>query len=126
MGGVYEVTEDVVLNNVDTIQLFNNFGMLSQQIGAVVKKGNILTFDPSKKGTDFILDANFKEIKPSSETVAYVMDINSLIYHKNSQNFLGQATYNGINRGYTYFPRIYTKKAIRPSTNKVKISLDTV
>lgn len=127
LGGAYRVTEDVSVtaSMLPTLQAFGDY---QTQVGDVIPKGYVFTYDVSQVEG---LKEKVNEIKPESDLFAMVLDARAIRYKRFTKGMLKQPFYNGEFDEITYWIHYYSFKAISPFYNKVviqgepKISGDT-
>ena len=117
LGGTYRVLEDVEITSPDTIQLFRTFGDYQVEVGDIIPKDSILTFDVS----DITETIQVEEIKPESDFFAYVYDKNKVRYRRNTKDMLKIPFYNPEFDEVTYWLHYYAFKNMSPFYNSVTI-----
>ena len=117
LGGTYRVTKDVTVTQTG-VDLLQTFGDYQIQVGDVIPKGYVFTYDVSQN-SDF--KGKVEEIKPSSDFFAMVLDARSIRYKRFTKGMLKQPFYNGEFDEVTYWIHYYSFKAISPFYNKVVI-----
>ena len=117
LGGIYRVTEDVRVTQAG-VNLLQTFGDYQVQVGDVIPKGYVFTYDVSQN-TDFT--DKVEEIKPKSDLFAMVLDARSIRYKRFTKGMLKQPFYNGEFDEITYWIHYYSFKAISPFYNKIVI-----
>lgn len=117
LGGTYRVTEDVTVTQT-SVNLLQSFGDYQVQVGDVIPKGYVFTYNVSQN-TDFV--DKVEEIKPASDLFAMVLDARSIRYKRFTKGMLKQPFYNGEFDEVTYWIHYYSFKAISPFYNKVVI-----
>lgn len=117
LGGTYRVTEDVTVTQTG-VDLLQSFGDYQVQVGDVIPKGYVFTYNVSQN-TDFV--DKVEEIKPASDLFAMVLDARSIRYKRFTKGMLKQPFYNGEFDEVTYWIHYYSFKAISPFYNKVVI-----
>ena len=115
LGGTYRVTEDTTVTE-DIKAKLEAFGDYQVQVGDVIPKGYVFTYDVSKVIT------NVEEIKPDSEFWAMVMDARAIRYKRFTKGMLKEPFYNGEFDEVTYWIHYYSFKAISPFYNKVVVT----
>src|SRR5699024_4291144 len=75
LGGIWKLTEDVELTDEQSLKTFQTFGDYQIQIGDLIPKGSVLTFDITGL-TEF--EGKAEELKPKSDLFAYVFDVNKV------------------------------------------------
>lgn len=119
LGGVYKTTKDVTLANEDTINYLRAFGDYQAMIGDVIPTGSVFTFNVSDLKE---FKGNIEEIKPQGELFAFIFDINTLKYKRNTKGMLKEPFYNGEFDEVTHWIHYYSFKAISPFFNKILIT----
>jgi len=119
LGGVYKATEDITINDEQTVQYLRNFGDYQTIVGDVVPAGSIFTYDVTPIEE---FNGKIEEIKPHSEIFAFIFDTNALKYKRNTQGMLKQPFYNGEFDEVTHWIHYYSFKAISPFFNKILIT----
>lgn len=117
LGGTYRVTEDVTVTQAG-VDLLQTFGDYQVQVGDVIPKGYVFTYDVSKNA-DFT--GKVEEIKPESDLFAMVLDARAIRYKRFTKGMLKQPFYNGEFDEITYWIHYYSFKAISPFYNKIVI-----
>lgn len=115
LGGAYRTTADVTVTQAMVTKL-QTFGDYQVQVGDIVPKGYVFTYDVSD-----VMD-DVEEIKPESDLFAMVMDARAIRYKRFTKGMLKQPFYNGEFDELTYWIHYYSFKAISPFYNKVVIS----
>ena len=118
LGGTYRTTKDVTVTAAGA-QLLQTFGDYQVQVGDVIPKGYVFTYDVSQNA-DF--KGKIEEIKPQSELFAMVLDARAIRYKRYTKGMLKQPFYNGEFDEITYWIHYYSFKAISPFYNKVVIT----
>lgn len=117
LGGSFKTTADVTLTAAD-VAYINAYGDYQAAVGDVITAGVVFTFDitgaPSFAG-------KATEIKPASDLYAFVFDVNSIYYKRNTAKLLPTEFYNNELDEYNYFMHYYSFKSISPFFNKVLI-----
>ena len=120
LGGAYRVTaKDGVTVTASALPTLQAFGDYQIQVGDVIPKGYVFTYDVSK------LDGftnKVEEIKPESDLFAMVLDARAIRYKRYTKGMLKQPFYNGEFDEITYWIHYYSFKAISPFYNKVVIT----
>ena len=117
LGGTFRVTEDVTVTKAG-VDLLQTFGDYQVQVGDVIPKGYVFTYDVSQKA-DF--NGKVEEIKPESDLFAMVLDARAIRYKRFTKGMLKEPFYNGEFDEITYWIHYYSFKAISPFYNKVVI-----
>lgn len=117
LGGTFRVTEDVTVTKAG-VNLLQTFGDYQVQVGDVIPKGYVFTYDVSQNA-DF--NGKVEEIKPESDLFAMVLDARSIRYKRFTKGMLKQPFYNGEFDEITYWIHYYSFKAISPFYNKIVI-----
>lgn len=118
LGGTYRVTEDVTVTKAG-VDLLQTFGDYQVQVGDIIPKGYVFTYDVSKN-VDFT--GKVEEIKPTSDLFAMVLDARAIRYKRFTKGMLKEPFYNGEFDEVTYWIHYYSFKAISPFYNKVVIT----
>ena len=118
LGGTYRTTKDVTVTSAG-VGLLQTFGDYQIQVGDVIPKGYVFTYDVSQNA-DF--KGKIEEIKPKSELFAMVLDGRAIRYKRYTKGMLKQPFYNGEFDEITYWIHYYSFKAISPFYNKVVIT----
>ena len=117
LGGAFRTKEDITVTTAG-VQLLQSFGDYQIQVGDVIPKGYVFTYDVSTN-TDFA--DKVEEIKPESDLFAMVLDARAIRYKRFTKGMLKQPFYNGEFDEITYWIHYYSFKAISPFYNKVVI-----
>lgn len=117
LGGTFRVTEDVTVTDAGC-KLLQSFGDYQVQVGDVIPKGYVFTYDVSQNA-DFT--GKVEEIKPESDLFALVIDARAIRYKRFTKGMLKEPFYNGEFDEITYWIHYYSFKAISPFYNKVVI-----
>lgn len=117
LGGTFRVTEDVTVTQAG-VGLLQTFGDYQVQVGDVIPKGYVFTYDVSQNA-DFT--GKVEEIKPESDLFAMVLDARAIRYKRFTKGMLKEPFYNGEFDEITYWIHYYSFKAISPFYNKVCI-----
>ncbi len=115
LGGAYRTTSDVTVTQ-DILNKLQLFGDYQVQIGDVIPKGYVFTYDVSD-----VITEDLEEIKPESDLFAMVLDARAIRYKRFTKGMLKQPFYNGEFDEVTYWIHYYSFKAISPFYNKVVI-----
>lgn len=119
LGGAYRVkAQDGVTVTAEGVKLLQSFGDYQVQVGDVIPKGYVFTYDVSQN-EDF--SGKVEEIKPTSDLFAMVLDARAIRYKRFTKGMLKQPFYNGEFDEITYWIHYYSFKAISPFYNKVVI-----
>lgn len=119
LGGVYKTTSEITLSESNTITYLRGFGDYQAQIGDVIPEGSVFTFDVSEQ-TEFV--DNVVEVKPQDDLFAFIFDINTLKYKRNTDGMLKPPFYNGEFDEVTHWIHYYSFKAVSPFFNKILIT----
>ena len=119
LGGVYKTTSEITLSEANTITYFRGFGDYQSQVGDVIPEGSVFTFDVSEQ-TEFV--DNVVEVKPQDDLFAFIFDINTLKYKRNTDGMLKPPFYNGEFDEVTHWIHYYSFKAVSPFFNKILIT----
>ena len=117
LGGNYMTTAPVTLNQQD-VDYMAGFGDYQAKVGDVIQKDVVFTYDISKAQS---FKASVKELKPTDDYFAMILDIRGLYYKRNTQKLAPVPFYNGEFDEYTYFMHYYSFKAISPFYNKIVV-----
>lgn len=117
LGGAFRTKEDITVTAAG-VTLLQSFGDYQIQVGDVIPKGYVFTYDVSQN-TDFT--GKVDEIKPKSDLFAMVLDARAIRYKRFTKGMLKQPFYNGEFDEITYWIHYYSFKAISPFYNKVVI-----
>ena len=119
LGGAFRVTaEEGVTVTAEALPTLQAFGDYQIQVGDVIPKGYVFTYDVSKLNG---FTSNVTEIKPESDLFAMVLDARAIRYKRFTKGMLKQPFYNGEFDEITYWIHYYSFKAISPFYNKVVI-----
>lgn len=118
LGGAFRLTADVTIAEADTIAKFRSLGDYQIAIGDILPKETVLTFDISEL-VEF--KGKVKEVKPSSDLWAFVMDVDCIRYKQYTKGMLKPPFYNGEYDEVTYWLHYYSNKFISPFYNKVLV-----
>lgn len=118
LGGAWRTKEDITVSQagVNKLQAFGDYQI---QVGDVIPKGYVFTYDVSTV-TDFT--GKVEEIKPESDLFAMVLDARAIRYKRFTKGMLKEPFYNGEFDEVTYWIHYYSFKAISPFYNKVVIT----
>src|SRR5699024_2080609 len=119
LGGTFEITEDVEIENADTLDFIVAMGNYQARIGDIVPEGTVMTYDITKL-TEF--DGKYKEIKPESDLFAYIFDERKLRYRRYTKDMLKQPFNNPEFDEVTYWLHYYTSKNMSPFYNSVVVT----
>src|SRR5699024_3474735 len=119
LGGIWKLTEDVELTDEQSLKTFQTFGDYQIQIGDLIPKGSVLTFDITGL-TEF--EGKAEELKPKSDLFAYVFDVNKVRYRRNTKGMLKQPFYNGEFDEITYWLHYYSFKSMSPFFNSILVT----
>lgn len=119
LGGVFKTTSEITLSDSNTITYLRGFGDYQSQVGDVIPEGSVFTFDVSQQ-TEFV--DNVVEVKPQDDLFAFIFDINTLKYKRNTDGMLKQPFYNGEFDEVTHWIHYYSFKAVSPFFNKILIT----
>lgn len=124
LSGVYQTTEEIKLENRDTIEYLRSFGDYQAEIGDVIPEGSTFTFDITRIKE---FEYKYKEIKPvddegePTDLYAFVFDVNGLKYKRSTDGMLKEPFYNPELDEVTYWLHYYSFKAVSPFFNKILI-----
>lgn len=117
LGGTYVLTEDVTIENIETIVLMREFGNYETEKGDLIEEGSMFSYDVSEL-KDFI--GKLREIKPETpDLFAYVHDINKIRYKRNTKNMIKQPFYNQDSDEYNHMIMLPQSKNISPFYNSI-------
>lgn len=119
LGGAFRVTADEgVTVTAEALKTLQAFGDYQIQVGDVIPKGYVFTYDVSALNgfTD-----NVEEIKPETDLFAMVLDARAIRYKRFTKGMLKEPFYNGEFDEVTYWIHYYSFKAISPFYNKVVV-----
>lgn len=119
LGGVFKTTSEITLSDANTITYLRGFGDYQSQVGDVIPEGSVFTFDVSQQ-TEFV--GKVVEVKPQDDLFAFIFDINTLKYKRNTQGMLKEPFYNGEFDEVTHWIHYYSFKAVSPFFNKILIT----
>ena len=119
LGGIWKVTEDVEIEEQDTLNLFRSMGDYQTSMGDLIPKGAVLTFDVSET-TEFT--DKVEEVKPNTDLFAYIFDVNKLRYRRTTKGMLKPPFYNGEFDEITYWLHYYSFKSMSPFFNSVLVT----
>lgn len=119
LGGAFKLTADVTISEQATVDKFRAMGDYQTKIGTIIPAGYVLTWDVSAL-TEFA--EKVKEVKPSTDLWAAILDVKSLRYKRYTKDMLKKPFYNGEFDETTYWIHYYTFKAMSPFYNKVLIT----
>lgn len=117
LGGNFMTTAPVTLTQAD-VTYMAGFGDYQAKVGDVIQKDVVFTYDISKAPS---FNASVKELKPTDDYFAMILDIRGLYYKRNTQKLVPVPFYNGEFDEYTYFMHYYSFKAISPFYNKIVV-----
>ena len=119
LGGAFRMNEDITISEADTFAKFNAMGLYQTQIGTIIPKNSVVTWDVSglKEFTGKVT-----EVKPKSDLFAHIFDVRSIRYRRYTKDMLKPNFYNGEFDEYNYWLHYYTQKNVSPFYNKITIS----
>ena len=117
LGGNFMTTAPVTLTS-DDVAYMAGFGDYQARPGDVIQAGVVFTYDVSKAPS---FTSAVKELKPTDDYFAMVLDIRGLYYKRNTQKLRPVPFYNGEFDEFTYFMHFYSFKAISPFYNKLVV-----
>jgi len=120
LGGIWKVLDDITISEQATVDKFRAMGDYQIQIGDIIPKYSVLTFDVT--GLTEFTDLLIEEVKPSSELFAYVFDINKLRYRRTTKGMLKPPFYNGEFDEITYWLHYYSFKSVSPFFNSIVVT----
>lgn len=115
LGGAFRTTKDVTVTE-QILGRLQSFGDYQVQVGDIIPKGYVFTYDVSDVITDGV-----EEIKPDGDLFAMVLDARAIRYKRFTKGMLKEPFYNGEFDEITYWIHYYSFKAISPFYNKVVI-----
>ena len=118
LGGLWKLTGDVTISNEKTVEYFRAFNDYQIEVGDVIYKDTVFTFDVSEL-EEFA--EKVEELKPDSDLFAYVFDINKIRYKRNTKGALKEPFYNGEFDEVTYWIHYYSFKSMSPFFNSILI-----
>lgn len=118
LGGLWKLTGDVTISNEKTVEYFRAFNDYQIEVGDVIYKDTVFTFDVSELEE---FSENVEELKPDSDLFAYVFDINKIRYKRNTKGALKEPFYNGEFDEVTYWIHYYSFKSMSPFFNSILI-----
>ena len=121
LGGVFKLTDNVEITEVATLKAFKAMGDYQLELGDIIPKDAVLTFDISTLN-EFI--GNVEEVKPDSELYAYVFDIRKLRYRRNTKGMLQKPFENPEFGNVTHWLHYYSSKQVSPFYNSILIKGD--
>lgn len=119
LGGIWKLTDDVTVTEEDVKEM-RKLGDYQVSAGDVFNKGVVFTYDITK-APSFAKSA--KEIKPDTEEIAFLLDVRSIYYKRNTQKLLPTYFYNNELDEYTYWMHYYSFKSISPFYNKMVVKV---
>lgn len=119
LGGVYRTTDNVTITEPSTIKVFRAFGDYQIEIGDIIPKDAILTFEDVETLDEFI--GNIEEIKPDTDLFAYVFDIRKPRLRRNTKGMLKRPFENPEFDNTTHWLHYYQSKEVSPFYNSVVI-----
>lgn len=119
LGGIYKMTADVTIAETATITKFRQMGDYQIDVGDIVPKDSVITYDVSAL-TEFV--GKIEEIKPPSDLFAYIFDANKIRYTRNTKDMLKKPFFNGEFDEVTYWIHYYSFKSMSPFYNSVLVT----
>lgn len=119
LGGVYKATEEITLEEDETIRYLRAYGDYQAQKDDVIPVGSTFTFDVSDLPE---FEDNVEEVTPENDLFAFVFDVNALKYKRATKGMLKPPFYNGEFDEVTHWLHYYSFKAISPFFNKILIT----
>ena len=116
LGGVFRLTDNVTISEADTITYFRAFGDYQIEIGDILSKGSMLTFDISDLDE---FNGKIEEIKPKTEYFATLLDVRKIRYRRNTKNMLETSFRNGEFRNNTHWIHYLSSKQMSPFYNAI-------
>lgn len=120
LGGIWKVLDDITISEQATVDKFRAMGDYQIQIGDIIPKYSVLTFDVT--GLTEFTELLIEEVKPTSELFAYVFDINKLRYRRTTKGMLKPPFYNGEFDEITYWLHYYSFKSVSPFFNSIVVT----
>ena len=119
LGGVYKLTDDVTITEQATINYFRTFGDYQIEIGDIIPKDSVITFDVMELDE---FDGNAIEVKPEHELFAYIFDVSKLNYKRNTKDMLKEPFNNPEFDEVTHWLHYYSFKAMSPFYNSIVLT----
>lgn len=117
LGGVYKTTDQITISAPETIAKFRAYGDYQIEIGDILPKGVVFTFDIS----DLVeFENKFYEVKPESDLFSYMFDIRKPRLKRNTKGMLKSfenPEFGNVNHWLHY----YSSKQVSPFYNSVVI-----
>lgn len=118
MDGVFKVTEDVIINDPDTLAYLKAMGMYNTLTGTVFKEGAVFTFDITTL-KDF--KGKYEQIGLKDDSDIILIDTASIMYYQDTSNMVRTFENPEID-AITYYLKYTSTKNISPFTNKAVIT----
>lgn len=118
LGGVYKTTDDVTIEENDTLAYLRAFGDYQAELGDIVPEGSTITFDVTELPE---FDGVVEEIRPEDELFCYIFDINKLKFRRNTKDMLKKPFHNAEFDEVTYWIHYYSFKSVSPFYNSVVV-----
>ena len=119
LGGVYKLTDDVTITEQATINYFRTFGDYQIEIGDIIPKDSVITFDVMELDE---FNGNAIEVKPEHELFAYIFDVSKLNYKRNTKDMLKEPFNNPEFDEVTHWLHYYSFKAMSPFYNSIVLT----
>lgn len=117
LGGVYKTTDQITISAPETIAKFRAYGDYQIELGDILPKGVVFTFDIS----DLVeFENKFYEVKPESDLFSYMFDIRKPRLKRNTKGMLKSfenPEFGNVNHWLHY----YSSKQVSPFYNSVVI-----
>src|SRR5699024_4851261 len=118
LGGVYKTTDDVTIEENDTLAYLRAFGDYQAELGDIVPEGSTITFDVTELPE---FEDVVEEIRPDDELFCYIFDINKLKFRRNTKDMLKKPFHNAEFDEVTYWIHYYSFKSVSPFYNSVVV-----
>lgn len=118
LGGAWKATADITLTDED-VKIMQAHGDYQVATGDIIPKDSVILYELSTT-----TNAKLKEVKPTTENFAVILDVKSLRYKRYTKGMLKAPFYNGEFDEVTYWVHYYSFKAISPFYNKVVITAE--
>lgn len=119
LGGVYRLTDNVTITEVETLKMFQAYGDYQLEIGDIIQKGAVLTFEEVPTLTEFV--GKVVEVKPENELFAYVFDIRKARLRRNTKGMLQKPFENPEFGNVTHWLHYYSSKEVSPFYNSIVV-----
>ncbi|QBZ69076.1 major head protein [Enterococcus phage vB_EfaP_Ef7.3] len=118
LGGVFRAKADIKVTE-EVVTALKALGDYQVTTNSTIPKDAVVTFDVTKY-LPSVAD-QFKEIKPSNDLWAMILDVDSIVYNRFTKGMLKAPFYNPEFDEVTYWIHYYSMKAISPFYNKVLV-----